>query len=430
VKNLEECRREIDAIDRELIRLFEERMQVAEQVAAYKLEHGLPVLDAKREEEVVKSRVGLLSSPTYAPLCEQFVRHTMKLSRTRQKSLMESHSCDPKILSVTYEGGEYDILLGRGILQKVAEHLPLGRKVLVVTDSGVPSAYAQKVAESCLDPTLVTLPMGEATKSLASLEHLLSVMLQKGFTRSDCVVAVGGGVVGDLSGFAASAYMRGIDFYNIPTTLLSQLDSSIGGKVAVDFLGVKNIVGAFYPPKKVLIDPDVLKTLDRRQFSAGLAEAIKMAATCDADLFQLIEQSEDIEKDIDRIILGGISVKRCVVEQDPKEAGLRRVLNFGHTVGHAIESMGEGKWLHGECVAMGMLTMCSEKVANRLKPLLQKYNLPTEIPQEKEKLLALMRHDKKAKGKTVTVVYCPEIGSFSFLETKDTELSSYLEKTV
>ena len=155
----------------------------------------------------------------------------------------------------------YDILVERGIIAKAHEHLNLNRRVLVVTDTGVPAEYAETVAALCKESVICNLEMGEASKSLEGFGRLLSAMLEHSFSRKDCVVAVGGGVVGDLAGFAASAYMRGIDFYNIPTTLLSQIDSSIGGKTAINFGGVKNIVGAFYQPKKVLIDPDLLKTL-------------------------------------------------------------------------------------------------------------------------------------------------------------------------
>ena len=183
----------------------------------------------------------------------------------------------------------YDIVVQRGILSKANEYLELDRRVLVVTDSGVPECYAKAVADQCKNSVICTLEQGEGSKSLEAFGRLLQVMLDNGFSRKDCVVAVGGGVVGDISGFAASAYMRGIDFYNIPTTLLSQIDSSIGGKTAINLGSVKNIVGAFYQPKKVLIDPDLLTTLPARQISNGLAEAVKMALTSDEELFDIFE---------------------------------------------------------------------------------------------------------------------------------------------
>ena len=194
------------------------------------------------------------------------------------------------IINVGLQTNSYDIVLQRGALDRVGEYLDLDRRVLIVTDEGVPSEYAEKVARASKAPLTVTVKQGEGSKSFATLETLCRAMLQNGFTRSDCVVAVGGGVVGDLSGFAAASYMRGIDFYNIPTTVLSEVDSSIGGKVAINLDNVKNIIGAFYQPKKVIIDPETLKTLPKRQIANGLAEAVKMGLTGDAELFGIFEK--------------------------------------------------------------------------------------------------------------------------------------------
>ncbi|MBR3936018.1 MAG: 3-dehydroquinate synthase, partial [Oscillospiraceae bacterium] len=175
------------------------------------------------------------------------------------------------IIPINLPLGNYDITIERGVLKRAGEIINLDRRVLIVTDSGVPEEYAKTVADQCKAPFVITVPMGEESKSLGTFEKLCAAMLEHGFDRSDCVVAVGGGVVGDLSGFAAASYMRGIDFYNIPTTVLSQVDSSVGGKTAVNFGKIKNIIGAFYQPKAVLIDPDTLKTLSERHFSNGLA---------------------------------------------------------------------------------------------------------------------------------------------------------------
>ena len=307
----------------------------------------------------------------------------------------------------------YDIVIGQGILKSAGELLDLNRKVLIVTDSGVPESYAKTVADLSETPVLVTIPKGEASKNINEFSSILSAMLKAGFSRGDCVVAVGGGVVGDISGFAASCYMRGIDFYNLPTTLLSQVDSSIGGKTAIDFDGVKNAVGVFYQSKKVLIDTDTLETLDKRQLSAGLAEAIKMAATSDAELFSFIEDSKDLKADLPKIIEAAIKIKRSVVEQDPKESGLRRVLNFGHTVGHAIESASGGKLLHGECVALGMLPFSSGEVRKRLENVLKKYGLPTEI-KKSDALISYISHDKKLTKDGIVTIFVDKIGSFEF----------------
>ena len=306
----------------------------------------------------------------------------------------------------------YDIVVERGVLAKANQHLNLNRRVLIVTDEGVPAEYAKTLAGQCRDSVICTIDQGESSKSLSVFEKLLHAMLDRDFSRKDCVVAVGGGVIGDLSGFAASAYMRGIDFYNIPTTLLSQIDSSIGGKTAINFGGVKNIVGAFYQPKKVLIDPDLLKTLPSRQIANGLAEAIKMSLTSDKELFELFE-NKAIEANLDEIIIRSLQIKKAVVEQDEKEAGLRKILNFGHTVGHGIESSeGMSELYHGECVALGMLPMCGEEIRPRVSAVLKKCNLYRELEYDWDKITDAAFHDKKADGDKVTVTLVNEAGKF------------------
>ena len=309
----------------------------------------------------------------------------------------------------------YDILIERGILAKAGQHLNLNRRVLVVTDTEVPEVYAKTLAGQCRNSVICTVETGEGSKSLTVFGQLLQTMLEHDFSRKDCVVAVGGGVVGDLSGFAASAYMRGIDFYNIPTTLLSQIDSSIGGKTAINLGGVKNIVGAFYQPKKVLIDPDLLKTLPPRQIANGMAEAIKMSLTSDKELFELFE-TQDIESNLEEIILRSLNIKKAVVEQDEKEAGLRKILNFGHTVGHGIESTSE--LYHGEAVALGMLPMCSETLRPRVIKVLKKCNLYRELQYDWDRITQAAFHDKKADGGSVTVTLVQEPGTYE-LKTMD-----------
>ena len=322
---------------------------------------------------------------------------------------------------------DYDIVLEPGAIEKAGELLDLNRRALIVTDSGVPVRYAETVAAQCKDAVIVTIPQGEQSKCFDEFKHLLQEMLDASFTRGDCVVAVGGGVVGDLSGFAASCYMRGVDFYNIPTTLLSQVDSSIGGKTAIDFGGVKNIVGAFYQPKKVVIDPEVLETLSRRQLMAGLAEAIKMAATNDAELFSLIERSADLTADLPEMIYRALMIKKSVVELDPRETGLRRVLNFGHTIGHAVESFNAGRLLHGECVALGMIPMSGENAAMRIRAVLKKYGLPTEIEQTADELMPFLKHDKKTGADGISAVVVDEIGKFRLCRMSADEILSRLE---
>ncbi|MBQ8684353.1 MAG: 3-dehydroquinate synthase [Clostridia bacterium] len=335
-------------------------------------------------------------------------------------------------IQVKTSAGSYPIYLERGCLQRVAELLNLHRKVLVVTDSGVPAAYAETVAARCRQPVVVTIPQGEHSKQMTTFTYLLERLVEEGFTRTDCVVAVGGGVVGDLAGFVASVFMRGIDFYNIPTTVLSQVDSSIGGKTAIDFKGIKNIVGAFYPPKAVLIDPDTLSTLPARQVANGLAEAVKMALTGDSALFSLFETADLSDPTVmEDILRRALLIKKQVVEEDERESGLRKVLNFGHTLAHAVESVyNMDTYYHGECVAIGMVSMCAPDVRRRLLPVLKRLGLPTELIGGADALLEACRHDKKATGETITVVYVHEIGKFNFKQITFGELETLIKEVL
>ena len=326
----------------------------------------------------------------------------------------------------------YDILLQKGLLDRAGELLSLDRQVLIVTDGGVPRSYAARLARQCRAPVTVRLPQGEQTKRFGMLQRLLRRMLRAGFTRESCVVALGGGVVGDLAGFAASCYMRGIDFYNIPTTLLSQVDSSIGGKVAIDFEGVKNIVGAFYQPRRVLIDPQLLSTLPPRQLANGLAEVIKAGVVAEAPLLALLEQ-EDALSHLDQILLGALRFKKRIVEQDERESGPRKLLNFGHTIGHGIESVcgiSDGKGLlHGECVGLGMLPMCTDPALRlRVEKLLERYGLLTHLPFDPNAVFAAVCHDKKSTAQGVTVVIAEEAGGARLKEVSLDWLHRLIER--
>ena len=332
------------------------------------------------------------------------------------------------IIPVKTSQGSYDIVLERGALKKAGEYLNLNRKVLIVTDSGVPENYSKTVLKDCSEGFVFSFPQGEGSKNIDTIKDILAFLVENNFTRTDCIVAVGGGVVGDMSGFAASIYMRGIDFYNIPTTLLSQVDSSIGGKTAIDFMSVKNIVGAFYPPKKVIIDADTLKTLPDRQISNGLSEALKMSMTSDEKLFEIFERGEATAK-IDEVIERSLRIKKYVVEEDEREAGLRKILNFGHTLAHAIESANNMREIyHGEAVALGMLYMVSDEVKKRLIPILKSLNLPTEFSADADTLIEAACHDKKADGRDITIVFVSEIGKFELKKISLLELAEIIKE--
>ena len=334
------------------------------------------------------------------------------------------------IIPVNMGAESYDIVLEKGALNKIKDYIPTNRKVLIVTDDGVPSEYAKTVFKQCEFPIIAVIPQGEKSKNLDTYKDLIQKMAENGFTRNDCVIAVGGGVVGDLSGFVASTYMRGVDFYNVPTTFLSQVDSSIGGKVAVDFNGIKNIIGAFYQPKKVIIDFDVLKTLDKRQVYAGMSESLKMSATCDLELFETLEKFDGKEENYPFIIERSLRIKKYVVETDPHEKGLRKVLNYGHTIGHGIESYYEGKFLHGECVFVGMTYMCSDNVRKRIMSVGEKWGIKLPDGFDKKKVSEFIGHDKKSVKNGVVAVWVDEPGKFEFKRFTTKEIKEILEKTI
>ena len=331
-------------------------------------------------------------------------------------------------LTINCKTYSYDVIIQRNILNNVSEYLSLQRKVLILTDDGVPSEYVLKVSSQCLNPIIVTVKQGEQSKNIDNYQLVMKTLIEHGFTRTDCLVSIGGGVVGDLGGFISSTYMRGIDFYNIPTTLLSQVDSSIGGKTAIDYNGIKNIIGSFYTPKCVLIDPNTLKTLDKRQLHAGLVEAIKMACTCSSSLFEIISKSKNLENDIDEIIFQSLQIKQKIVEEDLEEKGLRRVLNFGHTLGHIIESASNYNLLHGECVGIGMLSFSSDKARKQIKKLLKKYNLPTSYDLSLKNIEDYLIHDKKKTGDYIWIVSVENIGSYELKKIKIDELYNKLKE--
>ena len=317
-----------------------------------------------------------------------------------------------KKLDVAFGERSYSILIEKGTLSAMADLFGIkNKRAFIITDEGVPAEYSQAVAGGFDNAHIYTVNQGEGSKSLEVYGEIAEEMLRLGMTRSDVCIAVGGGVVGDLSGFVAASYMRGIDFYNIPTTILSMVDSSIGVKTAVNHGGVKNIIGAFYQPKGVLIDIDTLKTLPERHKSNGIAEAIKMAATFDKELFSLLEEAYALEDLLEEVIIKSIRIKRGVVEADELEGGIRKILNFGHTFGHAVEAATNmGELYHGECVAIGMMAVSEGEVQKRLERLLKKYNLPTEYRGDVDEALKLIKSDKKRTGELIDAIFAPEIG--------------------
>lgn len=311
----------------------------------------------------------------------------------------------------------YDICIGSGLLRagNVLREKILGRRVFVVSNQVVADHYLDSVLHQLegIDTDVHLMPDGEQFKTLQTLESIIGDLLAKGHNRSTTIVALGGGVVGDTAGYAAASYQRGVPFVQVPTTLLSQVDSSVGGKTAVNHELGKNMIGAFYQPKGVYIDTDTLQTLPERELSAGLAEVIKHGVLADSDYFDVVEKDigqlrQKDESALIRAIKGSCKIKAAVVAQDERESGERALLNFGHTFAHAIETgMGYGQWLHGEAVGAGMvmaadlsarLGRCSLDDSQRIKTLVERAGLPIAGPSEvsTDAMLAFMAKDKKA----------------------------------
>ena len=406
MKPLERDRVEIDRLDSEMAALFAQRMTVVRDVAARKQAEGLPIRDADREQAVLERNVGRIGDPDLRPGYAALLRHQMAVSRAYQEKLFSRAD-----LCVHQADAVCPIYLKNGALRDAGRYLDLDRRVCIVTDDGTPSEYAAALAEHCAAPLIVTVPAGEGSKSVAVWADLLQRMQNAGLTRSDCVAAVGGGVVGDLAGFAAASYLRGIDCYQIPTTLLAMADASVGGKTALNLGGVKNAVGAFHQPQAVLIDTAALNTLSSRQLANGMAELLKMALTSDPALFALLRQPRPPLRDA---LLRALTVKLAVVEQDERETGLRRVLNFGHTLGHGIEAACGGSLLHGECVGLGMLPMCAPHLRPQVEAALAALGLPIRAEFDPEAALTAIAHDKKADAGGIQTVRVDEVGRWRF----------------
>ena len=343
-----------------------------------------------------------------------------------------------KILRVNLPGREYDIKIEKGLLSKCGEHLlevASCCKVAVITDSNVAPLYSDKTLsslKSCgFDATLITVAPGEGSKSIETLSGLYDRILDSGLTRSDLIVALGGGVVGDLAGFCASTLFRGIPFVQIPTTLLAQVDSSVGGKVAVNLSRGKNLIGNFYQPKLVLIDPDCLDTLTDKIFSDGMAEVVKYGAILDEELFSTIESSptrSELMKIIEELIFRSCELKKNIVETDECDTGRRMILNFGHTFGHAIEKhYNFSGYTHGEGVAAGMV-MAAEfgeytgisklGTSKRISSLVKALGLPERVSIDKSAFLDAVKMDKKGEGDLVSLVLLETIGCSILRKTK------------
>ena len=337
-------------------------------------------------------------------------------------------------LEVKTKNGSYPVIIERGALKKASQVIGTGSRVFIVTDSGVPKEWVGALKDQFRGAKVFVIPQGEASKNIRTWTSVMSAMLSEGISRKDTVAALGGGVTGDIGGFAAACYMRGIRFVNIPTTVLAQADSSIGGKTGLDMDGIKNCVGAFWQPSAVISDPDVLSTLPERQFASGMAEAVKAGVIGDPALFEIFESGEAKTR-TEEIIRRAVLVKKRIVEEDELESGKRMLLNFGHTIGHAVEALsaldaeesGGSGLLHGECVAIGMVLMTVQpELKARLKKVLEGLGLPTGFHMDKDKALSIIEKDKKANRGMITTVQADEIGKAYLKELSIEELGGRL----
>ncbi len=321
-------------------------------------------------------------------------------------------------------GTPYDVLIGSGMLEETGA-LIAGQiapcRAVVVTDTNVAPLYADSVEKSMAAAgfavTRHLFPAGEASKNMETLTGILAALAGAGLTRSDLVVALGGGVTGDMAGLAASLYLRGVRYVQLPTTLLAAVDSSVGGKTAIDFAGRKNLVGAFYQPSLVVCDTNTFETLTPEIVRDGLAESIKYGVICDASLFARFESEKALC--MEEIVARCVAIKGDIVAQDEHDTGLRQLLNFGHTPGHAIEACSHYGISHGHAVAAGMLIMaraaeqagiCRDDTAPRLARVLQAYGLPVKAPYTAAELAAAALADKKRKGNAITLVVPEKMG--------------------
>ena len=336
-----------------------------------------------------------------------------------------------KRLTVDLPGRAYDILIERGLLSRAGElcraAVPKACRLFVVTDSHVGPLYLDRLRPSLervgFETAAYTVPAGEGAKCAQQLSALWEAMMDARLTRTDAVVALGGGVVGDLAGFAAATILRGVDLIQIPTTLLSQVDSSVGGKVAIDLAHGKNLAGTFWQPRLVLMDPAVLGTLDDSTFADGMAEVIKYGCIKDAAFLSWLEQRpsrREIMEEIEHVLYTCCDMKRAVVIKDERDTGERMLLNFGHTLGHAYELAGHyEKWTHGQAVAAGMvkaaalgtaLGITPAGVAERIAALLGCFGLPVAIPCAREDYTAAIGLDKKGAGGSISVILLEQAG--------------------
>lgn len=336
----------------------------------------------------------------------------------------------------------YDVIVGTNILADLGEHAAklCGKcNAAIISDSNVFPIYGELIKESLQQAGIPSFhyvfPAGEESKNLQTYSAILNFLAENNLTRSDLIIALGGGVVGDIAGFAAATYLRGIAYIQVPTSLLAMVDSSVGGKTAIDIPAGKNLVGAFKQPSLVLCDVSVLSTLPRNVFLDGCAEVIKYSILYDADLFAYLQKT-GASFDLEKVIAKCISFKAAVVQADEFDTGLRQKLNFGHTIGHGIESLSNYKVTHGQAVAIGMAIitnaavrngLCDESVLDALDRILQQFTLPSRTIYTAEALFQSSLSDKKRTGDFVNLIIPKKIGYCDLISMPVSKLKSFIE---
>ncbi len=326
-------------------------------------------------------------------------------------------------LNISSKFRNYEVIIQEGLLDHIASYLETRKQYVLIHDDEIQEEYVSTIKNSfslCLD---IAFPAGEISKSFKELIRIIEIMQKNKIKRDSVIIALGGGVTGDLAGFIASIYHRGIEYVQIPTSLLAQIDASVGGKVAINTELAKNSLGNFYPPKMVLIDPKTLKTLPKRHFNNGIAEMIKYAMIASRDIFS--ELSSDKSKmDIEKLIYESLKIKKFFIEKDEFDNSIRQALNFGHTYGHAYEAFYKyNKYLHGEAVALGMIKATKDENAKKqLIELLKKFKLPTSDPATEAELIPYMLKDKKNTQKNLNMIFVNQIGNYQIIPVQEEDL--------
>ncbi len=321
-------------------------------------------------------------------------------------------------LTVKSNRFNYDVIIERNLLDQIEKWIDVKKAYVVISDDNIPKEIINKVISKLNNYMFIEFPEGEKSKSIEQYSHIINLLIDNGINKDINIIALGGGVTGDLVGFISSTLYRGVNLIQIPTTLLSQIDSSIGGKVAINMDKVKNSVGNIYPPSLVLIDPETLNSLPDRHFNNGMAEMIKYGMIYSRELFDFIK-NKNVKENIDKLIYECLKIKKYYVEIDEFDNDSRYILNFGHTYGHAYEAYYNfDKYLHGEAISLGMIKTTSKNIKEELISVLKKFSLPTEDNAEDKELIKYIKRDKKSKGESIKMVFVDQIG-YAYLDNKN-----------